>query len=145
MVLSSKDVKDAASQGPVYVMLVLGASMIAAVIPLQITTKQLNSAEFITVNVIGAALILAAGILYLTVTLMSIRALKEASSNSTTTASNALDAMKQAAEKLSEQDATTQRLYMDNIINLTKAMGIGTAPVAAPAGAPAVAGSAAGV
>jgi len=79
MLVSPKDLKDAASQGPIYVMLVLGAAVIAAVIPLQEAVKQFSPAEFIAANIIGATLILAAGILYLILSLAAIRALKEAS------------------------------------------------------------------
>jgi hypothetical protein len=137
MLVSSKDLKDAASQGPIYVMLVLGAGVIAAIIPLQEAVKQFSPAEFIAANIIGATLILGAGILYLILSLAAIRALKEASTASTSTATKALEAMQQAADKLSKEDAVTQRAYMDKILSLTQTFGGGSSS-APQAPAPAV-------
>lgn len=141
MLLSSQDVQDAAGRGPVYVMLLLGAAIIGAVVPVQITSQRLSTAEFIVINSLGAALIVAAGVLYLFLSQAALRALRDASAASTATAGKALDILGQAGAKIAASDGESQRRYIEAVEGITRGFGVGLtsalflAPVTVPAGA----------
>jgi hypothetical protein len=118
MLISLKDLKDAADRGPIYVMLFLGASAIAAVISVQAVVSKFNTAEFIAIIAIGALLICGAGVLFLILMLSYVRTLTEVSKGSASTATKGLEVLAEAADKLSQQDGMTQREIAKSISSM---------------------------
>lgn len=118
--LTTKELREAASRGPIYVMLVLGGGLIAAVVPVQDTLNRLNTAEFIAAISIGAVLIMVAAILYFLLSRQSLQALTQVSTASSSTAAKAFAGLTQAIDKLSDTDAITQRDAIGAIKQVSK-------------------------
>jgi hypothetical protein len=108
-VITLKDLKDAADRGPIYVMLVFGGGAIAAAVSVQAAASKFNTAEFIATIATGVALIFGAGVLFLILMTSYARTLMEISKGSSETAKTGMEVMKDAVDKLSQQDGLTQR------------------------------------
>jgi hypothetical protein len=108
-VITLKDVKDAADRGPIYVMLVFGGGAIAAAVSVQAVASKFNTTEFIATIATGVSLIFAAGVLFLILMTSYARTLTEISKGSSSTATTGMEVMKDAVDKLSQQDGLTQR------------------------------------
>ena len=107
--ITLKDLKDAADRGPIYVMLVFGGGAIAAAVSVQAVASKFNTTEFIATIATGVSLIFAAGVLFLILMASYSRTLMEMSKNSSSTAKTGMEVMKDAVDKLSQQDGITQR------------------------------------
>jgi hypothetical protein len=127
----TEKLKELAKEGPVYFMLVVGALTLLGVDPAEAALGHRNgltASEFITANVVGAALIVIGGVLALTLSRSMLKTLERGSTASSRTAETALNTLRQAAEKLSETDAATQRLFFQAVIQVGNQFGMGPPP-----------------
>jgi hypothetical protein len=127
MIVSMDELKKAADKGPIYLMLLAGAGLVAGVVPAEFTVGQLHAltpVEFITANVVGAVLIITAGVISLLASRSMLRTLEGVSKASTATAGKALDTIQTTAAKISETDAITQNKVLDRVGEITKQLGL---------------------
>ena len=130
------EIRKAADRGPFYLLLVLGAALFVGVDPTEFVigpSRALSGPEFITVNVIAAALLIAAGVMSFLLSRTALRTLEAFSEASALPARKALDALTEVTKQTSATDAVLRGKIVDDAMEVYRSTGL-RQPSSPPAG-----------
>ena len=128
----------AADRGPIYVLLVAGALVLAYADSTELVVSRahaLTAPEFITCNVVGAGLIIAAGVIGLLISRTALHGLEAVSRVS----SDSVKVFAELTKTVSSEDAILQGRIASGILEITRSLGVAPKadnaqkPAAAPA------------
>ncbi len=135
-IMNIMEMRKAADRGAIYLLLFVGGVLFVGVDPTEFVigpSRALTGPEFITVNVIGAALLIAAGVLSLLVSRATLRALETVSKISASPAEKTLEALNEAAKQMSAYNAGQQKQIVEGIMEAMR-INLGQPPLPPAAG-----------